>query len=248
VIETANATMQNLTAYALDLEMEVDRLRRRDQFWQQTLLRWIKGIEGQLQTADAQVRAQAPCTTIAAACHEFRQLWADLSEPPGYHPAFDQVVAIAIRALAEQIFREQQRLNDAPQSMLRFELESEHVLWFPARLRHILDSLLSNALRFRDADKGEVRVGLALRTHPDGYELIVSDNGLGMTPERLEGQFDLTYRAAPARAAGLGVGLAVVKALVEQCCGTLSVSSGEGAGTSISVCLPRFDVNDHVQG
>jgi signal transduction histidine kinase len=57
---------------------------------------------------------------------------------------------------------------------------------------------------------------------------------------------ELFYRAAPARQAGLGVGLAVVKLLVDQCCGTVSVASGEGQGTSVTVKLPRFDAGDHV--
>ena len=152
-----------------------------------------------------------------------------------------------IRPLAEQIFREQQRISDAPDAMLRFELESDHVLWFPARLRHILDNLVSNALRYRDDSKGEIRVGLALRTLPDGYELAVSDNGVGIPADQLEGMFELFYRAAPARAAGLGVGLAVVKLLVEQCCGSVSVTSNRGQGTSVTVRLPRYDSDDHVE-
>jgi signal transduction histidine kinase len=52
--------------------------------------------------------------------------------------------------------------------------------------------------------------------------------------------------AAPTRAAGLGVGLAVVKFLVEQCAGTISMGSGEGQGTSVVIVLPRYDLDDHV--
>ena len=57
---------------------------------------------------------------------------------------------------------------------------------------------------------------------------------------------ELLYRAAPARAAGLGVGLAVVKLLVEQSGGTLTVDSGEGKGTSFVVVLPRYDADDYL--
>ena len=131
-------------------------------------------------------------------------------------------------------------------AILRLDLQPEHILWFPARFRHILDNLISNALRYSDRDKGEVRVGLSLRVLKEGYELRVTDNGLGIPNVQAAGVLDLFYRAAPTRAAGLGVGLAVVKLLVEQCCGTVTVTSGEGQGTSVTVLLPRYDVDDHI--
>jgi signal transduction histidine kinase len=118
--------------------------------------------------------------------------------------------------------------------------------WFPARLRHILDNLISNSLRYCDANKGEVRVGLSLKARASGYELQLSDNGLGMPSMQSQGALDLFYRAAPARAAGLGVGLAVVKLLVEQCCGSISITSGDGHGTIVTVLLPRYEAGDHV--
>src|SRR6188474_3455120 len=98
--------------------------------------------------------------------------------PPGYHPAHDQVIAIAVRPLAEQVFRWQQRLEGAPKVALQLDLGSEHVEWFPARLRHILDNLFSNSLRYRDADKAESWVRVGLRVSPRSYEFRVSDNGL----------------------------------------------------------------------
>jgi len=169
-----------------------------------------------------------------------------MREPAGYHPTHDQVVAIAVRPLAEQVFRWQQRLEGAPQVILRLELETEHVEWFPARLRHILDNLLSNALKYRDPGKAESWVRLGLRASPNDYELRVSDNGIGLPREGRPEMFELFYRAAPIRAAGLGVGLAVVKLLVEQSGGTLSADSGEGQGTTFVAILPRYDVDDYL--
>lgn len=58
--------------------------------------------------------------------------------------------------------------------------------------------------------------------------------------------FELFYRAAPTRAAGLGIGLPVVKMLVEQSGGTLTVESGEGQGTTFTLVLPRYDVDDYL--
>jgi signal transduction histidine kinase len=239
--------LQAVMAYAAGLELEVDRLRRRDQFWQRESRERIKQIARLCKEPAAPPAASgSPLAAIGEACHQFSELLHDLSEPPGYHPAFDQVIAIAVRPMAQQIFREQQRLSGAGAAVLRFELESEHIDWFPARFRHILDNLISNALRYCDSSKGEIRVGLAVRTLPEGYELRLSDNGLGISPNQLDGMLELFYRAAPVRAAGLGVGLAVVKLLVEQCCGSVSVSSGDGQGTTVTVRLPRYNADDHI--
>jgi len=237
--------LQALMAYSAELELEVDRLRRRDQFLQQEAAKYVQRI---LRACQEQSSPPAvnPLAGIAEETCEFRALLRDLSEPSGYHPAFDQVVDIAVRPLAEQVFRWQQRLSGVPGAVLRLELESEHVAWFPARLRHILDNLISNSLRFCDAGKGEVRVGLSLKVRSSGYELQLSDNGLGMPSDQSQGALDLFYRAAPARAAGLGVGLAVVKLLVEQCCGSVAITSGDGHGTIVTVLLPRYDAGDHV--
>jgi signal transduction histidine kinase len=144
------------------------------------------------------------------------------------------------------VFRWQRRLQGADGAELRLDLEAEHVDWFPARLRHILDSLVSNALRYRDPAKAGAWVRIGLRTSPEAYELTVADNGVGLPADERGRLFDLTRRAAVARAGGVGVGLAVVKLLVEQSGGALAVDSGPGQGTTFVALLPRFDVADYL--
>jgi signal transduction histidine kinase len=236
------SSLNLLRAYVADLELEVDRLRKQGQFVQHEAREALKRI--QVLCRDATPAAGTPLHAIDQTARQFAAVLRDLQEPPGYHPSHDQVIAIAVRPLVEQVFRWQQRLVGVPEAELRLELESEHVEWFPARLRHILDNLLSNALKYRDADKSAAWVCFGLRVSPKGYELRVSDNGVGLREEDNAEVFELFYRAAPARAAGLGVGLAVVKLLVEQSGGTLTVDSGEGQGTTFVAVLPRYDVDD----
>lgn len=243
-----DATADNyrlLLAYVADLELEVDRLRRHGRFLEQSAADATARI---LRLCTAARTGAAPPTLpdVEAAARHLTEVVRDLHESPGYHPAHDQAVAIAVRPLAEQVFRWQQRLNNAPGAALRLDLETDHVEWFPARLRHILDNLFSNALKYRDPDKTESWVHLGVRATERGYELRVSDNGVGL-PSGQDGQvLDLFYRAAPARAAGLGVGLAVVKMLVEQSGGTVAAASGEGRGTGFVLTLPRFPVSDYL--
>ncbi|HEX5104568.1 MAG TPA: ATP-binding protein, partial [Pirellulaceae bacterium] len=217
-LPAAATPLNTLMAYAADLELEVDRLRRREQFLRTEAGKFLLRIQHACHEHSPPPFTVNALGGISEDCRMFRGLLRDLDEPPGYHPAFDQVIDIALRPLVEQVFRWQQRLHGVPGAVLRCDFQSEHLAWFPARLRHILDNLISNSLRYRDGDKGEIRVGLSFQTRGSGYELQLSDNGLGMTNDRSEGALDLFFRAAPARAAGLGVGLAVVKLLVEQCC------------------------------
>jgi len=238
--------LQHVMTYAAELELEVDRLRRRDLFLQQEAWDHVKQLMRLCKEAGLSQDTASALAAVGESCGQFSELLRDVNEPSGYHPSFDQVIAIALRPLAEQVFRWQQRLNGANKAVLRLDLQPEHIVWFPARLRHILDNLISNALRYRDPGKGEIRVGLALRLLPEGYELRFTDNGLGMPSNQVTGMLELFQRAAPTRSAGLGVGLAVVKLIVEQCCGTISIISGEGQGTSVTIVLPRYELDDHV--
>jgi signal transduction histidine kinase len=225
-----------------DLEQEVDRLRRHNHLLRQEARALLQRLRQ--AGAEAEAAGGTPLGEVARAGEHLAEVLRDLQEAPGYHPSHDQVIAIAVRPLVEQVFRWQQRLLGAPGVGLRLELESDHVEWFPARLRHILDGLLANALKYRDPAKAESWVHLGLRVGPDGYEFRVSDNGVGMEARDRDRLFDLLYRAAPVRAAGLSVGLAVIRWLVEQSGGELTAESAPGQGSAFVVTLPRYDVDD----
>lgn len=242
--ESATSNLRLLLPYVAELELEVDRLRRQAHFVQGEIRRTLKRIEQSCRDASQAQDVQAPLADIDQAVTHLLTVLRELQELPGYHPAHDQVVAIAVRPLAEQVFRWQQRLLAAPQAVLRLDLEAEHVEWFPARLRHILDNLVSNALKYRDPDKAECWVHVALRVSPEAYQFRVSDNGVGLDSSERRQVFDLFYRAAPARAAGLGVGLPVAKLLIEQSAGSLDVDSRPGQGTTFVAVLPRYPVDD----
>jgi PAS domain S-box-containing protein len=109
----------------------------------------------------------------------------------------------------------------------------------PDRLQQIVWNLLSNAIKFTPKD-GRVQVRLErVNSH---VEIVVSDTGKGIESEFLPYVFD-RFRQSDAsrtrRHGGLGLGLAIVRQLVELHGGTVSVSSeGEGRGTTFTVNLP----------
>jgi signal transduction histidine kinase len=230
-----------LLAYVADLELEIDRLRKQGQFLRNAVSDGMKSIRITLATGGLPVE---PSTNVSLAVDELTAIMQDLEDPPGYDPAHDQVIAIPLRPLIEQVFRWQQRMSGAARAILHLEISTESINWFPARFRHIIDNLISNSLKYRDPDKGESRVTVLLNHQAESIELRVSDNGLGMPWDKRSAAFELFYRSAPIRKSGLGVGIAVVKLLIEQSGGSLTVESGEGKGTSFIAVLPRYDVGD----
>lgn len=233
---------QSLLAYVADLELEVDRVRKQSQF-----LRYAIGSQlTQIRSAVSEEAGVLP-VRVAQSLDEVAAIMSDLYDPPGYHPAHDEVTAVAIRPIIEQVFRWQQRLTGAVRATLHLQLSTESINWFPARFRHIVDNLISNALRYRDPNKGESRVTVAVNHRGELLELRVTDNGLGMPWDKRAAAFELFYRSAPIRTNCLGVGLAVVKLLIEQSGGSLTVDSGEGQGSCFVVLLPRYDVGDFIE-
>jgi signal transduction histidine kinase len=114
-----------------------------------------------------------------------------------------------------------------------------NVLVDSARLTQVLHNLLANALRHTPAG-GRITVSL---THKNKQvQLTVEDSGEGIPVEHLAHVFDRFYRADRVRArdtGGVGLGLAIVRAIVVAHGGQVSASSqGSGQGSSFMVSLP----------
>jgi signal transduction histidine kinase len=110
----------------------------------------------------------------------------------------------------------------------------------PARLQQVVCNLLSNAIKFTPAG-GRVDVELALR---DGQvQISVTDTGQGIKPEFLPHVFERFRQEDGSiirRQGGLGLGLAIVRHLVELHSGTVEAhSDGEGRGARFIVRLPE---------
>lgn len=127
--------------------------------------------------------------------------------------------------------------------------ESIFVQGDPARLAQVLGNVLNNAAKYTDRN-GHIQIGVSVTERE--VELQVTDNGRGISADLLPHIFDLfvqSERTLDRAQGGLGVGLAVVKRLVELHGGSVKAQSqGPGCGSTITVQLLRSQPPDKLEG
>jgi PAS domain S-box-containing protein len=113
----------------------------------------------------------------------------------------------------------------------------------PDRLQQVIANLLSNAIKYTNCGK----VTVEARRQARHAEVIVSDSGVGISPEFLPHVFE-RFRQAEGASGGLGLGLAIVRHLVEVHGGSvIAESGGEGRGARFTVRLPVRDEREHLR-
>ncbi len=109
----------------------------------------------------------------------------------------------------------------------------------PPRVGQVLTNLIGNALKFTPSGG---RVDVELTSTAGGAELTVTDTGAGISAEEMPHVFDRFWRGARApelRASGSGLGLSIVKSIVDMHGGTINILSAPDMGTRVTVDLPR---------
>jgi PAS domain S-box-containing protein len=116
----------------------------------------------------------------------------------------------------------------------------------PLRLTQVLTNLLNNSLKFTES--GGVALKIAMKEHTHrivGLDFVVTDSGIGMTPTQLDNLFQAFGQADVSitrKYGGTGLGLTIVKQLVEMMGGTIRVESSPSVGTTVIVSL-WFDLS-----
>lgn len=109
------------------------------------------------------------------------------------------------------------------------------------RLVQVVSNVLNNAAKYTP-ESGNIVLSLTLKS--DSALIDIADNGVGMSPDLVKRAFDLfaqAQRSSDRSQGGLGLGLALVKSLVELHRGTVSAhSAGPGCGSTFTVRLPRI--------
>ena len=125
---------------------------------------------------------------------------------------------------------------EAERVTLRLDLDDVVADVDPNRMRQVVSNLLSNALKFTPSGGS---VELRLRATDAHAVVTVSNTGPGIAAEDLPHVFDRFFRGHGVRVSGSGIGLTVVRELVEAHGGSVDVSSEPGAGAMFTVRLPK---------
>jgi GAF domain-containing protein len=149
-------------------------------------------------------------------------------------------------SLLESVTDEFQLQAQKAQITLRSEIEENLPLIYgdPFHLRRVFDNLLSNAFKFTSA-QGVITI----RSWREGHEVLieVSDTGSGISTQEMERIFERFYQAKASssghhKGKGTGLGLALVKEIVEAHRGKVTVRSRENEGTTFKIRLPGIDL------
>jgi signal transduction histidine kinase/DNA-binding response OmpR family regulator len=148
-----------------------------------------------------------------------------------------------IVSLLNEIQRSFASLADRKGVGLIFEVQEEDINmeFDPDKVELIFYNLLSNAFKFTDKGKVSLTVGRTQKDGTDYCKLVVQDTGIGIVEEQIPKVFDRFYQSENSRwrkNKGTGIGLALVKDLVELHEGIIDLKSISGVGTEITVLLP----------
>jgi len=204
-----------------------------------TPLHVIMGYTDMLEDLEGPARAEAIAKIQATSRELLELIEATLNlnrlESGRDAPNFE---AVPLRPLWDELAAEFDALPRRPEVRLRFEPVGGLVLYTDRRkLKIVVKNLISNALKFTPA--GEV-VARCRREGPDG-RLTVRDTGVGIEPEQRPHIFDMFRQADSSDRrsyGGVGLGLYIVRRLVDQLRGEIRVDSEPGIGSIFTVTLP----------
>ncbi|MEN9560995.1 MAG: hypothetical protein RIQ56_268 [Candidatus Parcubacteria bacterium] len=154
-----------------------------------------------------------------------------------------QIEEIDVQAFAQNVIDEQR--HDAESKQIKFNFTCEpnlpHISADKISLRHVFQNLISNAIKYTPI-QGTVTCKLSLSgAKQESLFLEVSDTGIGIPKAEHDRVFEKLHRAKNAQALvpdGTGLGLYVVKTVIDKAGGGISFESVEGKGTTFYVTIP----------
>ncbi len=155
---------------------------------------------------------------------------------------------INLRQLCEESFDRLKYLKGSPEIEKQFDIQNEAMFYSDIyRLKIVLLNLLSNSIKFRDERKPNQFISIKASISAAHAVLSISDNGTGIDPNYISNVFDMFVRANES-SDGAGLGLYVVKDVIEKLKGTIEIASSYGEWTRVDITLPNMNDKTTLSG
>ena len=164
-----------------------------------------------------------------------------LAKSQGKQPQME-VKAVNLKSIASRI--QQNFQEEAIKKRLTFEViipeDLPEIKGDPEMIEQLFENLISNAIKYTPEGG---RVGMTFWTGGNGMvRMVVSDNGIGIPKSEMSRLFTQFFRASNVQdVIGTGLGLTIVKEIVDKHGGQIEVESEEGFGTTFIIHLPAAD-------
>jgi two-component system OmpR family sensor kinase len=115
------------------------------------------------------------------------------------------------------------------------------------RMRQVIFNLIQNAIKYSDKEKEDKFVKIMTKMNNGNLIIVIEDNGIGIKKEDKEKVFDKFYRSDTSltyEIQGTGVGLSIVKDMVELHDGTVELDTNLGKGSTFTITVPRGFENE----
>lgn len=111
------------------------------------------------------------------------------------------------------------------------------------RIEIIFNNFISNCLRFHNYEQIEPYVRIKVKTSPVNVLITISDNGTGIHEKHIHKIYEMFYRGTE-KSTGSGIGLYIVKEIIDKLKGNIQIQSDPGKGTTFIIDIPNYPGNE----
>jgi len=152
--------------------------------------------------------------------------------------------AFKLSHLVDDVINELAFLPETEKVKIYNNVESDADIYSDkARYKIILNNLISNGLKYADFEKTDPFIKISYQQKGGTNHLSISDNGIGIAPEYMDKIFNMYYRASE-KSQGSGLGLFIIREAVLKLGGTIDVKSEERMGTTFTIKVSDYGVDE----
>ncbi len=204
----------------------------------------IANIEGLLSLLEKEVRPNAAPRTsqvldmLSLSVKRLQVTIKDLTEISRIQKGIDHDghQKFNIKSIFEDIMADLETVFVSSGCSIDTDFNTEELTFSRRNFRSILYNLLSNAIRYQNPGR-PCQIQVQTSMHENEFVLVVKDNGLGIEKKNINNLFKM-FRRFHDHIEGTGIGLYIVKRIVDNVSGRVEVASKEGVGTTFTVYLP----------